>query len=201
MADETTPADVWGESLSDHKVRQADQLANTALHIVATDGMPALSMSAIAEEAGVSRQTLYRYFPDVESVLTHAMASSSLHPHLEKVTSADSPSEQLDAFVVLALEAAASGHPLASQYEQSLPPEARQAVREHMLQIEQLVIGIVSKGVSDGSFAANLHPAIDGALLYRFILSAHDMAADKTDTAVLIEHVIGSVHRLVDPPE
>jgi AcrR family transcriptional regulator len=199
MSEDTTPAAAWSESLGHHKARQSDQIALTALHIVATEGMPALSMSALARRAGVSRQTLYRYFPDVESVLTHAMASSSIEPHLEPVTSAETPIEQLEAFVALVLEAAAAGHPPASQYERSLPPEARQAVRDHEQQVEELVVGIITEGVANGSFSPDLVPEVDGALLYRFILSAHDLAAATGETADLIEHVIRSVHRLVNP--
>jgi AcrR family transcriptional regulator len=194
--------DLWDESLSEHKARQGDQIAVAALEIVAADGMSGLTMSSIADKAGISRQTLYRYYPDIDSVLTAAMTSSaSIEAHINELTSVGTPSEQLDSFVAIILEGAAAGHPSPTQYEQSLPPQAREAARKHAEQIEQLVIGIANQGVADGSFSADLDPTIDGAILYRFIISTHDLAADAEEPTAIIQHVTNSVHRLVDPPD
>ena len=48
-------------------MRQA--ILRTAGALVATHGLLALTMSQIAEETGIGRATLYKYFPDVESIL------------------------------------------------------------------------------------------------------------------------------------
>lgn len=171
-----------------------------ALEIVAADGMSGLTMSSIADKAGISRQTLYRYYPDIDSVLTAAMTSSAgIEAHINELTSVGTPSEQLDSLVAIILEGAAAGHPSPTQYEQSLPPQAREAARQHAERIEQLVIGMAKQGVADGSFSADLDPIIDGAILYRLIISAHDLAADAEEPTAIIQHVTNSVHRLVDP--
>ena len=53
-----------------------ERLLEAAARCVARDGLPGLSMAALAEEAGVSRPTVYRYFPDrgaaIEATLFHA---------------------------------------------------------------------------------------------------------------------------------
>ena len=196
-----TTDDLWDESLVEHKARQAEQIAMAALEITATDGMSGLTMSSIADKAGISRQTLYRYYPDIDSVLTAAMTSSaSLEAHLNELTSSGTPSEQLDSFVAMILEGAAAGHPSPAQYEQSLPPQAREAARKHAEQIERLVIGIVKQGIADGSFSTDLNPTIDGTLLYRLIISAHDLVADAEEPAAIAKHLTDAVHRLVDHP-
>ncbi len=201
MPRDPTRDDLWDESLSEHKARQADLIAMAALEIVATDGMSGLTMSSIADKAGISRQTLYRYYPDIDSVLTAAMTSSaSIEAHINELTSVGTPSEQLDSFVAIILEGAAAGHPSPTQYEQSLPPQAREAARKHAEQIERLVIGIVKQGVADGSFSADLNASIDGAIVYRLIISAYDLAADTEEPAAMIQRITVSVHRLVDPP-
>lgn len=201
MPPDSTQDDLWEESLSDHKTRQADQIVMAALEIVATDGMSRLSMSAIADNAGISRQTLYRYYPDIDSVLTAAMTSTASEAHINELMSDGTPSEQLDSLVAMILEGAAAGHPSPAQYEQSLPPRAREAARKHAEQIEQLVIGMIEQGVADGSFSADLDPTIDGAILYRLITSTHDLAADAEGSTAIIEHVTDGVHRLVDPAD
>lgn len=192
--------DLWDESLSEHKARQGEQIANAALEIVAADGMSGLTMSSIANKAGISRQTLYRYYPDIDSVLTAAITSSaSNEAHIDELTRSGTPSEQLDSFVAMILEGAAAGHPSPTRFERSLPPKAREAALRHGEQIERLVIGMVKRGVADGSFSTDLDPTIDGAILYRFIISAHDLAADAEVPAAIIDHVKNTVHRIVGP--
>jgi AcrR family transcriptional regulator len=45
-------------------------LVGAALEIVATEGFDAVTADQIAERAGVSRRTLFNYFPRVEDILT-----------------------------------------------------------------------------------------------------------------------------------
>lgn len=60
---------LWEETIDAHRreVRQAILQATGAL--VAAHGLPSVTMSQIAEETGIGRATLYRYFPDIEAVL------------------------------------------------------------------------------------------------------------------------------------
>jgi AcrR family transcriptional regulator len=199
MTPDLTQDDLWNESVSAHKARQGEQIAMAAMELVATSGMSSLTMSAIAHKAGISRQTLYRYYPDIESVLTAAITSStSLETHLEALTAEGTPGEQLDALVEMILQGAAAGHPSPTTYEQSLPPQAREAARQHALQVEQQVAEIIQRGLADGSFSTELDPKIDGAILYRLIMAAYDLAANASEPAFIIQHVRSSVHRLVD---
>ena len=202
MARDPGRDDLWNESLSEHKARQAEQIAMTALDIVATDGMSGLTMSSIAERAGVSRQTLYRYYADIDSVLTALMKSAAVvEAHVRELSDEDAPGDQLDDFVAMILHSAASGHPSPAQYEQSLPPQAREVARKHAEEIQRLLVEIVEAGVADGSFSADLDPLIDGVILYRFITSAHDLVAEAEDPVGIIEHMTKGVQRLVRPTD
>ncbi len=53
-----------------NKQRTRRALSQAAVAIVATEGMDALTADTISEAAGVSRRTLFNYFPRVEDVLT-----------------------------------------------------------------------------------------------------------------------------------
>jgi AcrR family transcriptional regulator len=53
-----------------NKQRTRDALSRAAIGIVSTEGIDALTAERIAAEAGVSRRTLFNYFPRVEDVLT-----------------------------------------------------------------------------------------------------------------------------------
>jgi AcrR family transcriptional regulator len=60
---------LWDESIEAHRaaVREATIAATATL--VAQHGVSAVTMSQIASETGIGRATLYKYFPDVESIL------------------------------------------------------------------------------------------------------------------------------------
>ena len=53
-----------------NKQRTRDALSSAAIALVAEEGIDALTAERIAEAAGVSRRTLFNYFPRVEDVLT-----------------------------------------------------------------------------------------------------------------------------------
>jgi AcrR family transcriptional regulator len=53
-----------------NKQRTRDALSQAAIAIVAAEGVDALTADRIAAGAGVSRRTLFNYFPRVEDVLT-----------------------------------------------------------------------------------------------------------------------------------
>lgn len=55
--------------------------------LVAEQGLASVSMSQIAERSGIGRATLYKYFPDVEAVLT-AWHERQVTRHLAELTQA-----------------------------------------------------------------------------------------------------------------
>jgi AcrR family transcriptional regulator len=60
---------LWDRTIEGHRHAVRDAILDTAAALVAEHGLLSVTMSRIAEGAGVGRATLYKYFPDVESVL------------------------------------------------------------------------------------------------------------------------------------
>jgi AcrR family transcriptional regulator len=60
---------VWNDTIEAHRraVREATIDATAAL--VTEHGLRSVTMSQIAERAGIGRATLYKYFPDVDAIL------------------------------------------------------------------------------------------------------------------------------------
>jgi AcrR family transcriptional regulator len=60
---------IWSQTIEAHRdaVREATIDATAAL--VAAHGLTGVTMSQIAKDTGIGRATLYKYFPDVESIL------------------------------------------------------------------------------------------------------------------------------------
>ena len=60
---------LWNETIEEHRRAVREATLDTAAELVARDGFGSLSMSQIAEETGIARATLYKYFPDIEAIL------------------------------------------------------------------------------------------------------------------------------------
>jgi len=60
---------LWNETIEAHRREVRDAILDTTAALVAEHGLLSATMSHIAEETGIGRATLYKYFPDVEAIL------------------------------------------------------------------------------------------------------------------------------------
>jgi AcrR family transcriptional regulator len=60
---------LWGDTIEAHRRAVRDATLDTTAALVAERGLRSVTMSQIAEETGIGRATLYKYFPDVEAIL------------------------------------------------------------------------------------------------------------------------------------
>jgi AcrR family transcriptional regulator len=92
---------IWSETIAAHRDAVRDATLDATAALVAAHGLTGVTMSQIAKESGIGRATLYKYFPDVESVLAawhERHIGRHLH-HLTVVAEADgraSPGERLE---------------------------------------------------------------------------------------------------------
>lgn len=73
---------LWTETIDAHRRQVRDAILETTAALVGGHGLRAVTMSKIAEMTGIGRATLYRYFPDVESILS-AWHEREIAGHLE----------------------------------------------------------------------------------------------------------------------
>ncbi len=60
---------LWNQTIEAHRREVSDAILQTTARLVAEHGLRAVTMSQIAEDTGIGRATLYKYFPDVEAIL------------------------------------------------------------------------------------------------------------------------------------
>ena len=60
---------LWSDTIEAHRREVGDAIVDTTAALVSRHGLRAVTMSQIAEETGIGRATLYKYFPDVEAIL------------------------------------------------------------------------------------------------------------------------------------
>ncbi len=91
---------LWNETIEAHRRAVRDATLDTAAALVAEHGLLSVTMSQIAEETGIGRATLYKYFSDVEAILI-AWHKRQVTCHLEHLAAvrdqAGGASERLEA--------------------------------------------------------------------------------------------------------
>jgi AcrR family transcriptional regulator len=91
---------LWDRTIEDHRRVVRDAILDTAWALVRSRGLLSVTMSQVAEDAGIGRATLYKYFPDVESILL-AHHERHVSEHLDELAElADQvgePGERLEA--------------------------------------------------------------------------------------------------------
>src|SRR5688572_9648608 len=79
-----------GPSLRERRRQEtAELLLDAVLDLIADAGIDTLTMEGVADRAGVSLRTVYRYFPDRSSLLAAALARHDQAVPFESPTGAD----------------------------------------------------------------------------------------------------------------
>jgi AcrR family transcriptional regulator len=73
---------LWSDTIEAHRHAVRDAILDATAILVAEHGLTSVTMSRIAEDTGIGRATLYKYFPDVEAILL-AWHERHIAGHLE----------------------------------------------------------------------------------------------------------------------
>ncbi|OAH12791.1 TetR/AcrR family transcriptional regulator [Streptomyces jeddahensis] len=91
---------LWNETIEEHRRAVRDAVLETTAALVSEHGVRAVTMSQIAEGSGIGRATLYKYFPDIESIMM-AWHERQIAGHLDQLAElrdrAGTPGERLQA--------------------------------------------------------------------------------------------------------
>jgi AcrR family transcriptional regulator len=60
---------LWQDTIAAHRDAVRDATLDATAALAAEHGLTGLTMSQIAQRSGIGRATLYKYFPDLESIL------------------------------------------------------------------------------------------------------------------------------------
>jgi AcrR family transcriptional regulator len=94
---------LWNETIDEHRRAVRDATLDATAALVAQHGLASVTMSQIAKETGIGRATLYKYFPDVESIL-RAWHQRHVGAHLEHLATVrdqeGAPGQRLEAVLL-----------------------------------------------------------------------------------------------------
>lgn len=85
----------WNETIEAHRRDVRAAIVDATAALVQAHGLRAVTMSQIAEQAGIGRATLYKYFSDVEEILS-VWHERQVNAHLEQLIAVrDQPGDPL----------------------------------------------------------------------------------------------------------
>jgi TetR/AcrR family transcriptional regulator, mexCD-oprJ operon repressor len=153
--------------------RVAGAILDAAADLLARGG-EAPSMAGVAAAAGVSRATLYRYFPTRERLLA-ALTASAVDATVTGFAQADLDTVPVpEAIARIARVVAVGGSKYAALISR-FGPEDGNSVDE---QVKMTIEALLRRGIDDGTFRGDLTTAELGAMLGGLLLAAARMAAD-----------------------
>jgi AcrR family transcriptional regulator len=144
---------LWTDTIEEHRAAVREAVLDAAAELVADLGLTGVTMSAIAERTGIGRATLYKYFPDVETVLG-AWHERQVGSHLQRLSKVaeehDNPGERLAAVL------AAYAENVNESRRNGAPVVAAQLHRgPHMhdaeMQLREMLADLISEGRKAGA--------------------------------------------------
>ena len=148
---------LWEASIDAHRQSVRAAAIEAAARLVAQRGIRRVTMAAVAQEAGVGRATLYKYFPDVEALLL-AWHEVHVRAHLAEVEAIakryPDPEDRLSATLtaIAMIEFERPGGELATQLHDASHVDR---AGEHLA---SLLENLLSRCVAEGRVRADVAP-------------------------------------------
>ncbi|MFF3446617.1 TetR/AcrR family transcriptional regulator [Streptomyces sp. NPDC002667] len=177
---------LWDETVDAHRRAVQDAVLETTVALVGEHGLASVTMSQIAKRAGIGRATLYKYFPDVQSILL-AWHERHVAAHLSRLTRARDDSDG----PVARLEAVLRGY---AHITYKRPQDGEVAafvhrdrhVIEAQRRLHDLVCGVIAEAAATGAVRDDVSPGELADYCLHALSAAHGLSSEE------------AVHRLVD---
>lgn len=184
---------IAADNVLEHRRLVRERIFAAFAELMVEGSYDAISMSKLAERAGIGRTAIYHHFKDRDAV----MVAFATHETSEYVASlqaqlaaSEQPAERLRIYVRSHLSLGETplhkqrGHMgFGPQVYGALPAEARQEIREHVVAVEQVLAEILEQGAEQGIFAVTDVGAT--LALIHAVLGARQVSADRVEEFVL----------------
>ena len=131
---------LWDDSIASHRLAVRAAVLDAAAALVAERGLTGVTMSEVAKRTGLGRATLYKYFPDVDSILV-AWHERQVGDHLQQLAETWERTGSLEA-VLEAYAFICHDHPTAE-------PAASLHRSEHVTRARAHLIDFISDVLAD----------------------------------------------------
>jgi len=150
---------LWTETIDAHRTAVRDATLDTTAALVAQRGLAGVTMSQIAQEAGIGRATLYKYFPDVQAIMV-AWHERHITAHLDRLAAVR---DHTQGTASQRLEAVLTAYAQLSRQQHDTELAALLHHGEHVAHaqqhLRQLITDLIAAGARDGDLRNDVAPS------------------------------------------
>ena len=188
---------LWAETVKTHRRAVRDALLDKSAALVAKHGLRSVTMAQIAAAAGIGRATLYKYFPDVESIL-NAWHERQVAGHLDQLAALSNRQGSVRERLEAVLEAYAMiQHELRVAHATELAVHLHQ--REHVARAQRRLRDFIRNLLAEGASGGDIRDDIAPDELATYCLHALSAAASLSSKAAVMRLVAVTVAGLCPP--
>lgn len=171
---------LWDETIEAHRQSVREAILDAAAVLVAEQGLRSVTMSQIAQSAGIGRATLYKYFTDLEAILL-AWHERQVASHLGQLAALrDQPGEVLDR-----LEAVLEAFAFIAHQQHGTELAARLHQGEHVARAQHHLTGFIQGLVAEGAASGVLRTDVEPRELAIYCLHALSAAGSLPSKAAV----------------
>lgn len=156
------------------------RIIQATLALIGDQGLGAVTMSRVADTAGVARQTLYNHYDDINSIVAAAIDRhnrESIEILEAALQVADSPTGKIEQMVRhFVMVGSHAQHAL--DFGSGFSTDVRVALETYKNLVEQLIHYVLEDGRRRGDFRADVNPEIDTILIRSLLDGLYELAAD-----------------------
>ncbi|MCC3316739.1 TetR family transcriptional regulator [Nocardia sp. 852002-20019_SCH5090214] len=178
---------LWDDTIDAHRAQVRNAVLDAAAELVFAQGLRSVTMAQIAERAGIGRATLYKYFPDVETILRtwHAQRIDTHIAELVRVRDgAGSPSARLQAVLTAYADIAHQTRSHDREVVTFLHPDDR--IANAHKQLQNLVRHLIVEGVETGELRDDVDPDVLAAYCLNALAAAAELSGGVVPDLVAI---------------
>lgn len=152
---------LWSETVEAHRRGVREAILDTTASLVTEHGLRAVTMSQVAEQTGIGRATLYKYFADVDAIM-RAWHDRQINNHLgylaEIRDQAGDPADRLEAVLraYAVISQQTHGHH-STELGAFLHRDEQLAHAQH--QLHHLITELLAEAIAAGDIRDDIAPA------------------------------------------
>lgn len=184
---------LWSETVEAHRHAVREAALDRTAALVAEHGVSSVTMSRIARATGIGRATLYKYFPDVESILA-AWHQRQVHAHLEQLVQVS----QRVTDPVARLRAVMRAYALIAHQHHGGPLAGALHAGEQTTDARRHLTGFVQQLITEARARGDVRDDVAAGELAVYCIHALDAAAELPSKAAvdrLVDVTVGALRR------